>query len=106
MLIIVVFGMVGLGNIVGVVVVLSFGGFGVMFWMILVGLFSMSIKFVECIFGVKYCCINFDGCVDGGLMFYLIWGLVEIGKVGLGWVLGLFYVLCMIFVFLGVGNMF
>lgn len=99
-------GTVGLGNIAGVAVALSLGGPGATFWMILVGLLSMSTKFVECTLGVKYRRINPDGRVDGGPMFYLTRGLAEIGKAGLGRVLGPFYALCMIFASLGAGNMF
>lgn len=46
--VIVLFGIVGLGNIVGVVIVISVGGLGVVFWMIFVGFLGMSIKFIEC----------------------------------------------------------
>lgn len=99
-------GTVGLGNIAGVAVALRIGGPGATFWMILVGLFSMSTKFVECTLGVKYRRINPDGRVDGGPMFYLRYGLAEIGKAGLGRVLGPFYALCIILASLGAGNMF
>lgn len=47
--VIVLFGIVGLGNIVGVFIVISLGGLGVVFWMIIVGFLGMSIKFMECI---------------------------------------------------------
>ena len=99
-------GTVGLGNIAGVAVALSIGGPGATFWMILVGLLGMSTKFVECTLGVKYRRINSDGRVDGGPMFYLKQGLVDIGRPGLGRVLGSFYAICMVFAALGSGNMF
>ncbi|MDB2682641.1 alanine:cation symporter family protein [Alphaproteobacteria bacterium] len=47
-------GTVGLGNIAGVAVAISVGGPGATFWMVLMGFFSMSTKFVEVMLGVKY----------------------------------------------------
>lgn len=52
---IVFFVIIGIGNIVGVVIVIKFGGLGVLFWMWFVVLFGMVIKYVECLFVVKYC---------------------------------------------------
>ena len=99
-------GTVGLGNIAGVAVALSVGGPGATFWMILVGLLGMSTKFVECTLGVKYRRINPDGRVDGGPMFYLRHGLADVGKAGLGRIMGPFYAVCMMLAALGGGNMF
>jgi AGCS family alanine or glycine:cation symporter len=45
---------VGLGNIAGVAVAISLGGPGAAFWMLIMGLFGMSIKFAEVMCGVKY----------------------------------------------------
>ncbi len=39
---------IGLGNIAGVAVAVSLGGPGAVFWMWVVGLFGMALKFVEC----------------------------------------------------------
>jgi len=39
---------IGLGNIAGVAVAVQLGGPGAIFWMWVVGLFGMAIKFVEC----------------------------------------------------------
>lgn len=99
-------GTVGLGNIAGVAVAISLGGPGATFWMIVVGLLGMSTKFVECTLGVKYRRIDDKGRVDGGPMFYLRQGLADVGKAGLGRVLGPFYAVCMVFASLGGGNMF
>ena len=47
-------GTVGIGNIGGMAVVISLGGPGAVFWLIMAGLFGMSTKFAECVAGVKY----------------------------------------------------
>ena len=45
---------VGLGNIAGVAVAISLGGPGAVFWMWVVGLFGMALKFAECSLAVMY----------------------------------------------------
>lgn len=45
---------IGLGNIAGVATAVSIGGPGAVFWMWIVGLFGMAIKFVECTLSVMY----------------------------------------------------
>lgn len=45
---------VGLGNIAGVAVAISIGGPGAALWMLIMGLFGMSVKFAEVMAGVKY----------------------------------------------------
>lgn len=75
-------GTVGLGNIAGVAAAISIGGPGATFWMILIGLFAMSLKFAECTLGVKYRDVHEDGTVSGGPMYYLERGLKDRGK---GW---------------------
>lgn len=45
---------IGVVNIVGVFVVIMFGGFGVVFWMWFIVLFVMVIKFFESVFVVYY----------------------------------------------------
>ena len=67
-------GTVGLGNIAGVAAAISLGGPGAAFWMMVMGLFGMSTKFVEVMLGVKY---RHHGDKDdpekvsGGPMYYL-----------------------------------
>lgn len=82
-------GTVGLGNIAGVAIAISMGGPGATFWMILIGLLAMSLKFAECTMGVKYREIHEDGTVSGGPMYYLWRGVKNRGfpKIGkfLGW---------------------
>lgn len=97
---------IGLGNIAGVAVAISLGGPGATFWMILIGLFSMTTKFVECTLGVKYRNINPDGSVSGGPMYYLSKGLKDRNMPTLGKYLAIFFSFCMIFSTLGGGNMF
>ena len=45
---------VGLGNIAGVAVAVSVGGPGAVFWMWVVGLFGMALKFMECTLAVMF----------------------------------------------------
>jgi alanine or glycine:cation symporter, AGCS family len=77
-------GTVGIGNIAGVAVAIGTGGPGATFWMILIGLAAMSVKFAECTLGVKYREIHEDGSVSGGPMYYLRNGLAARGWVKLG----------------------
>ncbi len=71
-------GTVGLGNIAGVAIAISVGGPGATFWMVLAGLFGMSIKFVECTLGVKFRHIDpKTGVVHGGPMWYLSRGISQ-----------------------------
>jgi AGCS family alanine or glycine:cation symporter len=45
---------IGLGNIGGVAVAVSLGGPGAIFWMWIVGLFGMALKFMECTLAVMF----------------------------------------------------
>ena len=99
-------GTVGIGNIGGVAIVISIGGPGATFWLIVAGLLGMSTKFAECIAGVKYRRINADGTVSGGPMYYL-----EAVVRGRGWSplarpLGACYAFAIVVGCLGIGNMF
>ena len=84
-------GTVGIGNIAGVGAALAIGGPGATFWMIIIGLCAMSVKFAECTLGVKYREFDDDGSVSGGPMYYLKNGLAAQGKKRLGLVLALCY---------------
>ena len=101
-------GTVGIGNIGGVAIVISLGGPGATFWLMLAGFLGMSTKLAECIAGVKYRRINADGSVSGGPMYYLERGLVERGWESplTGKLLGAFYALAIVIGCLGIGNMF
>lgn len=97
---------VGLGNIAGVAVAIGLGGPGATFWMILMGLCSMTTKFVECTLGVKYREIDADGRVRGGAMYYLSKGFAERNMGGLGKVLAVIFAIMCIGGTFGAGNMF
>lgn len=99
-------GTVGLGNIAGVAVAISVGGPGAMVWMIFMGIFGMSTKFVECAMGVRYRHQTAEGHFSGGPMYYLKEGFAERGWPKLGWSFGAFFSICCIGGALGGGNMF
>lgn len=88
-------GTVGLGNIAGVAIAIQLGGPGATFWMIAMGFFGMTSKFVECTLGVRYRDFDENGRVLGGPMRYLSKGLRERGLGQLGLLLAiLFAVMC------------
>ena len=99
-------GTVGIGNIGGVAIVISLGGPGATFWLMLAGFLGMSTKLVECIAGVKYRRINADGTVSGGPMYYLEQALRDRGLAPLAKPMGAFYALAIVIGCLGIGNMF
>lgn len=99
-------GTVGIGNIGGVAIVITIGGPGAAFWMIMAGLFGMSTKFIECVAGVLYRIEHKDGSISGGPMYYLERGLAERGLPGIGKSLGVFFAISMVIGCLGIGNMF
>jgi AGCS family alanine or glycine:cation symporter len=99
-------GTVGIGNIGGVAIVISLGGPGATFWLMLAGFLGMSTKLAECIAGVKYRRINPDGSVSGGPMYYLEAALRDRGLAPLAKPLGSFYALAIVIGCLGIGNMF
>lgn len=72
-------GTVGLGNIAGVAIAIAMGGPGAVFWMWMIGLFAMSLKFAECTLAVKYREDHEDGTVSGGPMYFLGRGLAARG---------------------------
>ncbi|MCH7704424.1 MAG: alanine:cation symporter family protein, partial [Planctomycetes bacterium] len=103
---------VELGNIAGVAVAVSIGGPGAVFWMWVVGVFGMALKFMECTLAVMYRDVRAGGEVRGGPMWYMQKALVEpMRKRGSGlWVV--FKVLAVLFAIstmlnsFGGGNMF
>ncbi len=99
-------GTVGIGNISGVAVIITLGGPGAMFWLVLAGFLGMATKFAECILGVKYRVENADGTVSGGPMYYLEAGLKERGFYRVAKPLGKFYALAIVIGCMGIGNMF
>ncbi|MBQ4115718.1 alanine:cation symporter family protein [bacterium] len=99
----------GIGNVAGSAAAVSIGGPGVIFWMIVAGLFSMALKFSEVLLGVKFRQTNSDGTVSGGPMYYIpvaFRGLF--GKYGeiVGKNLAKIYAVCCIFAMIGGWNLF
>jgi len=99
-------GTVGIGNIGGVAIVMTIGGPGAFFWMVVAGVFGMATKFIECILGVMYRQENADGSVSGGPMYYLEHGLKAKGLNLIAKPLGIFYAISMVIGCMGIGNMF
>jgi AGCS family alanine or glycine:cation symporter len=99
-------GTVGLGNIAGVAIAISIGGAGAVFWMVLMGLFSMSTKFLEASLGVTYRIKNHHGSFSGGPMYYLRDGLKDVGWPKLGMGLAVLFAIFSIGGAIGAGNMF
>ena len=89
---------IGLGNIAGVAVAISLGGPGAAFWMAIMGVLSMSTKFVEVSLGIKYRqYAPDDNCkvISGGPMHYLRAAFEKLHLPGVGkFVAGLFAVCC------------
>ncbi|MCK4342089.1 MAG: amino acid carrier protein [Phycisphaerae bacterium] len=112
---------IGLGNIAGVALAISVGGPGAVFWMWLVGLFGMALKFMECSLAVMFRDVPKDDAdgsaqtkreVRGGPMWYMQKGLVEPLKARGNpfWVLfkalAIIFSVCVMLSSLGQGNMF
>ncbi len=97
---------VGLGNIAGVAIAIMIGGPGATFWIIVVGLLGMSMKFVEVTLGQHYRQVRGDGTIMGGAMYYLSDGLAAQGKAGLGKFLASAFVILCVLASFGGGNSF
>ncbi|MCQ2754459.1 MAG: alanine:cation symporter family protein [bacterium] len=96
----------GIGNVAGSAAAVSIGGPGVIFWMIIAGLFSMALKFSEVLLGVKFRQINPDGSVSGGPMYYILAGLRGKYSNKLAPILAKTYAVCCIFAMIGGWNLF
>ncbi len=96
----------GIGNVAGSAAAVSIGGPGVIFWMIIAGLFSMALKFSEVLLGVKFRKTNSDGTVSGGPMYYILVGLRGKYSQKLAPVLAKTYAVCCIFAMIGGWNLF
>jgi len=99
-------GTVGIGNIGGVAIVITIGGPGAVFWLLVAGFLGMSTKFAECVLAVKYRKINPDGSVSGGPMYYLEEAFRQYNLNILAKPIGLFYAASIVVGCLGIGNMF
>jgi len=99
-------GTVGIGNIGGVAIVITIGGPGAFFWMLVAGFLGMATKFGECILGVMYRTEFDDGSVSGGPMYYLEYGVKARGLGAIAKPLGAFYALALVNAFRVLGNVF
>ncbi len=64
-------GMIGIGNIVGIVTAVQIGGPGALLWVWIAGIVGMLIKYSEIFLGLKYRVPNSRGGYDGGPMYFL-----------------------------------
>lgn len=64
-------GMIGIGNVVGIVTAIQMGGPGALFWVWTAALIGAIIKYSEIFLGLKYRVINDRGSYDGGPMYFL-----------------------------------
>lgn len=74
-------GTIGSGNIAGIASAIAVGGPGAIFWMWVIALISMAIKFAEVTLAVKYRQKNEDGSFIGGPMFYIKKIFEKFGKI-------------------------
>lgn len=68
-------GTIGAANIVGVPAAIMFGGPGAIFWMWVIAIIGMSLKFSESVLAVRYREKNEEGEYVGGPMYYMTKGL-------------------------------
>lgn len=64
-------GMIGIGNIVGIVTAIQLGGSGALFWVWVTGIIGSLVKYCEVYLGLKYRVLNKEGGFDGGPMYFL-----------------------------------
>ena len=70
---------VGLGNISGVAIAVYLGGPGVIFWIWMVAILGMAIKYYSCSLAVMFRGVDSNGIAKGGPMYYMTRGLGKIG---------------------------
>jgi len=64
-------GMIGIGNVVGIVTAIQLGGPGALFWVWVAAIIGALIKYSEIILGFKYRVANEKGGYDGGPVYFL-----------------------------------
>lgn len=64
-------GMIGIGNVVGIVTAVQIGGPGALFWVWIAALIGTIIKYSEIFLGLKHRQKNDHGSYDGGPMYFL-----------------------------------
>lgn len=89
---------IGTGNIAGVATAIAAGGPGAVFWMWMVAVVGMLLKYSESVLAQKFRVIGEDGVVSGGPMYYLDKGLKQ------KW-LGTLFALFTVIASFGIGNM-
>jgi len=62
---------IGIGNIIGVLTAIRFGGPGALFWMWVVGIIGMTLKYAETTLSIRYRQAQSNGYYSGGPMYYL-----------------------------------
>lgn len=97
---------VGLGSIVGVSVSVAVGGPGAIFWIIVMGFFSMATKFAEVTLSLIYRKLDADGKAFGGPIHYLQDGFRDIGYARLGKFLAVIFAIFSLGGAISGGNMF
>lgn len=97
---------VGLGSIAGVSVSVAVGGPGAIFWIVVMGLFSMATKFAEVTLSLMYRKVDADGKVYGGPIQYLQDGFAEKGYATFGKFLAVIFAIFCLGGAIGGGNMF
>ena len=68
---------IGIGNIAGVATAVTVGGFGALFWMWVIALLGMAVKFAEAALAVRFREVDENQEMCGGPMYYI--------EKGLGW---------------------
>ncbi|MFK8049584.1 MAG: alanine/glycine:cation symporter family protein [Halioglobus sp.] len=95
-------GTTGIGTIAGVAIAIKLGGPGAIFWMWVMALLGMALKFVEATLGSLYRTeIGPNGEMGGGPMHYIVNGLGERWRP-----VAIFYALCTAVACIGAWNMF
>jgi AGCS family alanine or glycine:cation symporter len=97
---------VGLGSIAGVSVAVAVGGPGVVFWIVVMGMFGMATKFAEVTLSMCYREVDSNGKVFGGPFQYIKKGLEDIQLPRLGKFLAVLFAIFCLGGALGGGNMF
>lgn len=64
-------GMIGIGNVVGIITAVQLGGPGALVWVWIAGIIGAIVKYCEIYLGFKYRVENKEGGYDGGPMYFL-----------------------------------
>lgn len=64
-------GMIGIGNVVGIITAVQIGGPGALFWVWVAALIGSVIKYSEIYLGLKFRVVNPKGGYSGGPMYFL-----------------------------------